>query len=351
MMPTKTRETPLSSLEAFTHMQKGDSAPRWLFEGVCREWRLAPSVCALTLITVSENATFLLAYEGTPYGVLRVSQPGYVGGIEAVVSEFDWLSSLAPLSEVNLIEGLVTKRGSYVAELRDMQGISWSCVMTGYVEGTILEDMKDPSSYYKTIGRWSALFHESARQWKKPEGFTRFTWDLHDIVGPCPRWGRWENSELTENQFTLLKLAEDEAIRVMSQAPRDHSAWGIIHADLRPSNIMADKTGKLTVLDFDDSGFSWFLYDYAASLSFLEHEPFAPQMAQGWMEGYESVEKLSEFDLEVASALSMLRRLQLLGWTMSHPEDALPADIFKAQLSGTIYCAQSYLKEHTWLLA
>ncbi len=42
--------------------------------------------------------------------------------------------------------------------------------------------------------------------------------------------------------------------------------WGLIHADLRPSNIMIDGA-DLTVIDFDDCGFTWFLDDFASALT------------------------------------------------------------------------------------
>ena len=46
-----------------------------------------------------------------------------------------------------------------------------------------------------------------------------------------------------------------------------------LDADLRPSNIIRADNGDLTVIDFDDAGYSWYLYDYASSLSFVEHKP------------------------------------------------------------------------------
>jgi Ser/Thr protein kinase RdoA (MazF antagonist) len=125
--------------------------------------------------------------------------------------------------------------------------------------------------------------------------------------------------------------------------------WGLIHADLRPSNILTDGT-KLTVIDFDDCGFGYFLYDYAASLSFVEHEPYARAMANSWMAGYQEISPLSTQDVLHASALSMIRRLQMLGWTVSHREDALPPHLYAGQRPGTVEVAQKFLASPTWLL-
>lgn len=82
------------SLSAFGGLTKGSPAPHWLFRGVCGAWGIEPERAELNLITVSENATFVLLLDGRPEGVVRVSQPGYVGGPEAVASEIAWLAAL-----------------------------------------------------------------------------------------------------------------------------------------------------------------------------------------------------------------------------------------------------------------
>lgn len=67
------------SLDTFSGLTKGCPAPFWLFQGVCAAWGIDHQRAQLNLITVSENATFLLLLDGEPQGVVRVSQPGYVG--------------------------------------------------------------------------------------------------------------------------------------------------------------------------------------------------------------------------------------------------------------------------------
>ena len=48
----------------------------------------------------------------------------------------------------------------------------------------------------------------------------------------------------------------------------DIDRFGLIHADMRLGNLLVDGE-RVTLLDFDDCGFGWFLYDLAASLSLL----------------------------------------------------------------------------------
>lgn len=336
------------SLAAFDALTSGAPSPYWLHRGVCAAWGLRPDRVDLVLVTVSENATFRLDVDGLPVGVVRVSQPGYVGGPAAIASEFAWLGSLHGLDGVDLIAPVPTARGTFHAVVKDRLGQAWTVVSTRFVRGTVLEDVADPAPFYRTIGRWSAMFHEHSRTWTPPHGFTRFSWDLVDMVGPTARWGSWEGATNDREQRALLGDAQRRAFELLADLEKTPHSWGVIHADLRPSNVMASGD-RLTVIDFDDCGWSYYLYDFAASLSFVDAEPYAPAMAKAWVAGYQEVSPLTPRDLRHAGALAMLRRLQLLGWTTTHRIDALPPEL-RDQLSGALYCARRFLESPTWLL-
>lgn len=325
------------SLDTFSGLTKGCPAPFWLFQGVCAAWGIDHQRAQLNLITVSENATFLLLLDGEPQGVVRVSQPGYVGGPEAVASEISWLNALHDIEGISLINPVPTIRGTFVTKITDLNGVGWTVISTKYVKGTVLEDLENPAPYYETIGEWAAKFHEQSRTWSKPYGFTRFNWDLSNMVGPAPRWGRWENANLTDEEKQLCDTALWKAMDVVMKVPRTNETWGLIHADLRPSNVIRGNDGRLTVIDFDDAGYSWYLYDYASSLSFIEHEPYAPDLAKAWVKGYQRVAgSFTDEELRIMSALSMIRRMQMLGWTTSHREDALPDGLAAQQAPGSV---------------
>lgn len=350
MPPELTSEGGATGLAQFAAYRKGSLAPWWLHEGVCKAWEFDPFGTQIRLITVSENATYAVYRDGEPFGVVRVSQPGYVGGPDAVESEMAWMTALSELDGVNVAKDIPTAAGTAVVNIADESGMQWACVCTEFVEGAVLENLEDPSAFYHTIGRWTALFHQHSRTWEKPEWFTRFTWDITDMIGEHPRWGRWEDKDLTPEEFALFKQAEEEALAVIEAMPRTNETWGLIHADLRPSNVIAADDGTLTVIDFDDSGYSFYLYDFASALSFVEHEPYAPTMAKEWVAGYREVAPLSDEELMYACSLSMIRRLQMVGWTTNHYADALPDGLYDAQVPGTVKCAHNFLEDPLWLL-
>ena len=334
----------------FDSSAKGASGPGWLVRGIVRSWGLDPVLATVDLITVSENATFLVAIGGIPVAVTRVARPGYMASSAEFESEVAWVAALASSDYVRVPRGIATVDGTYVAVIVDDQGGRWSCVSYSYVEGSILEDFTDPVPFYREIGRTTAHLHDHAGSWAPPPGFRRHSWSTADMVGPTCRWGRWQDVRFTAAERRLLESAERSALATVADAPRTPADWGLIHADLRPSNIMIDDDGTLTVIDFDDCGYSWYLYDFASALSFMEHVNDAPTMAKEWVEGYSEVRPLSRADEQLACALSMIRRLQMLGWTTTHREDALPPALWTAQKDGTLAVAETFTRSPTWLI-
>jgi Ser/Thr protein kinase RdoA (MazF antagonist) len=153
---------------------------------------------------------------------------------------------------------------------------------------------------------------------------------------------------LSTSERALLQKAETSARQILSTTTRTPEQWGLIHSDLRPSNVMTDGT-TLTIIDFDDTGYGWYLYDFGAALTFYEHRPEAPQLAANWIAGYCDVATLTHADRARAGALSMMRRLTMLGWATTHRADALPADLWSENLPGTVDVAELFLRDPLWL--
>jgi Ser/Thr protein kinase RdoA (MazF antagonist) len=69
----------------------------------------------------------------------------------------------------------------------------------------------------------------------------------------------------------------------------------LVHADLRLANLLVDGD-RITVIDFEDCGLSWYLYDLACALTFNEGRPDVPELIGLWVDGYRQVEPLSTED-------------------------------------------------------
>ena len=82
----------------------------------------------------------------------------------------------------------------------------------------------------------------------------------------------------------------------------------------------ADSCSDLRIIDFDDCGFGWFLYDFATAVSFIEHEAVVPALARAWIAGYRRSHSLSAQDASMIPTFVVLRRVLLTAWLASHAE-------------------------------
>jgi Ser/Thr protein kinase RdoA (MazF antagonist) len=345
---TTASSTSTHALAAFDSLQRGVAAPAWIADGIRAAWFPTESDLEVDLIAVSENATFRVSRGGVAALVVRVHRPGYVGDLDAVRSELMWVESLLEETDIRTPAPVRGSDGELVQSFPGAGDTVWTAVAFEFVRGRILEDQVD-ASHFVEIGRLTALLHTHSRAWVAPTGFRRFEWDLRDMVGPDARWGDWQSAELTLTEHGTLLRAEQTARQALAGMRREPGQWGLIHSDLRPSNIMVDG-GELTVIDFDDCGYSWFLYDFASALTFYEHTTYAPEMAGNWLEGYRSVAPLTHQDLQRAAALSVMRRLTMLGWATTHRADALPADLWAENVPGSVAVAERYLADPSWLV-
>lgn len=113
---------------------------------------------------------------------------------------------------------------------------------------------------------------------------------------------------------------------------------------MRLANLLID--GETTCLiDFDDCGLGWFLYDFAASISFMEDHPQVPALRDAWVRGYRCIRLLSELEEREIDTFVMLRRMALLAWVGSHIEAPEPQAVASHFAAGTAELARRYLDE------
>jgi Ser/Thr protein kinase RdoA (MazF antagonist) len=310
------------------------------------------------LLCVSENATYSVRDPSTgERTVLRLNRPGYHGKA-ALESEVAWITALRQAGVVQTPAVVPTPRGTTVATLASLAsdsspGAAGSssrsdryAVMFTFVDGTAPEP-GTLAAGMPVIGEIAARLHEHSRGWTAPAAFTRFSWDLSAALGDerrPARWGDWRSAagpQLRE----VLEAAEQQVRRCLGDYGIDHQRFGLIHADLRAANLLVPDTEvtDITVIDFDDCGLSWYAYDLAASVSFLEHSSKLADLVAGWLEGYRRVGAFSGEDVAVLPSLVMLRRLQLLAWSASHADTEMVQSLGAGFADQSARVAERYL--------
>ncbi|MDC6726326.1 phosphotransferase enzyme family protein, partial [Leclercia adecarboxylata] len=121
--------------------------------------------------------------------------------------------------------------------------------------------------------------------------------------------------------------------------------FGLVHADLRLANLLVDGD-HLHLIDFDDCGFSWFMYDFAAAVSFFEQEPIIPALMDAWVEGYRTVLPLAAEDAAMLPVFVMLRRIMLVAWIASHSETPTAQELGIPYTQDSLVLADRFLTRY-----
>lgn len=175
----------------------------------------------------------------------------------------------------------------------------------------------------------------------------RPVWDCDSTLGSHALWGDWRAfADFAPQERGLLEHAEARIRATMAAYGKPRGRFGLIHADMRLANLLADGD-TLRLLDFDDCAYSWHLFDLAASLSFIEARPDLADLIAAWLAGYRTVptsRPLGDVDLTVIPSLIMMRRLQLTGWLATrHDSDPVSA-LLPGWKTDTLSLAARYLQ-------
>jgi Ser/Thr protein kinase RdoA (MazF antagonist) len=196
---------------------------------------------------------------------------------------------------------------------------------------------------FAVLGEITAKMHEHSEHWRRPDGFERHTWDFETSLGSRPHWGRWADGMGVEGETAaLFGRAVDLIGRRLERFGKPPERFGLIHCDMRLANLLIDGD-VVKVIDFDDCGFSWHLYDAAAAVSFFEHEPHVPGLLSAWLEGYRRVLPLSAEEEAELPTFVMLRRMLLVAWIGSHSETDLARSMGVAYTEQTAPMCEAYL--------
>jgi Ser/Thr protein kinase RdoA (MazF antagonist) len=185
--------------------------------------------------------------------------------------------------------------------------------------------------------------HQHARQWARPAWFTRFHWDYAAAFGAQPRWGRWQDGiGVGPGEREVLGRLDATLAARLAAFGAGPERYGLVHADTRLANLIVDD-GAVSVIDFDDSGFSWFLYDVGTSVSFFEHEPQVPALIDSWLTGYRRVLSLQAADEAEIWTFILFRRLLLVAWIGSHTAVDIARELGAGYTRQSCDLAEAYL--------
>lgn len=302
------------------------------------------SDCTLKLINVSENATYRVENGSGQKWALRVHRERYHSRT-GIASELAWLSAL--------------RENAGVTTPTAVRGLDGEFIQTVAVEGLVnprnvvlfqWEDGAEPAQTdiagFEMLGETAARMHAHVRKWQRPPWFERFSWDFETSLGSRPHWGDWKNG-MGMTPEALAAITETVALikQRLENFGQSPDRFNLVHGDMRLANLLMDGP-TVKVIDFDDCGFSWLLYDCATTVSFFEHTPEVPELLKAWVRGYRRIGALSEAEENEIATFVMLRRLLLVAWIGSHSETELAKSMGVEYTATSIPLCEQYLSRY-----
>jgi Ser/Thr protein kinase RdoA (MazF antagonist) len=304
----------------------------------------------LMLLKYRENAVFrVTTADGRRYAI-RVHRAGYHSDAE-LRSELQWMRALAA-DGFDVPELVPTHGGdlfqvvshSGVPEARQVDLFEWiEGRQLGTVEAGVEADAKTLVPTFRTIGVLAARLHNHSERWRPPPGFMRQAWDLEGLVGERPLWGRfWELAALSEAERALMIRARDRVRQELSTLERSARNYGLIHADFAPENLMVDGQ-RVRLIDFDDAGYGWHLFEIATTLYFHIGQPYFEAVERATIEGYQSERELTAADATLLPLFYTARGFTYLGWVHTRRETETARELTPMLIELSCGVARRYL--------
>jgi Ser/Thr protein kinase RdoA (MazF antagonist) len=275
----------------------------------------------LDLISHRENAVYKVETAEARYA-LRVHRWNYHTDNE-LRSELQWMEALSQ-SGIDTPEIIHTQNSEpfVVAEVEEVPEPR-QVDLFGWVNGIPISDLTEKGDeliMHQNIGELMAQLHNQATEWIPPKNFTRHAWDTDGLLGENPVWGRfWEMKHFSQEEREKIQQVRSVARQHLQELDQGPETYGLIHCDFLPQNLLKD--GEIVrVIDFDDCGYGWHLFDIVTSLFSYTYLPNFKDIKKAFIQGYRAFRELTDDQLSNFDFFMLLRLMTSCGWLHTRPE-------------------------------
>jgi len=255
--------------------------------------------------------SFIYEFERDSKGyILRISH-SFRRSESLVLGEVDWINYLAK-GGVSVAKAIPSEGGNLVEAIADTQGGTFFATAFVKAQGGAPWDVGWTPARFENYGQLLGKMHALAVDYQ-----------------PIPAWKRpeWDDAS---NQFIESYLPASEVsahqkyqsvLKHIFSLPKDKTCYGLIHQDAHQNNFFMDANGALTLFDFDDCAYSWFINDIAIVLFYISMDseelgyPTAASFTQEFMvhflRGYRRACMIDPMWLKEIPTFLKLRELEL----------------------------------------
>jgi Ser/Thr protein kinase RdoA (MazF antagonist) len=276
----------------------------------------------IRLLGARENEVYELSF-GNTRAALRLHRTAYQTEA-AIRAEIDWCAALSAAG-LPVPAPVPTPTGERLVRLTTGRHAS----VTSWIEGTpmganglpLSQPLEVQIDLHHRLGRLMAEIHDCTDA-NPPAPFPRPAKDVDGLTGEAPVWGRfWEHPSASPEDAATLCAARD-FLRDRLVAHKDLNT-GPIHADVLRENVLV--LGQaVSLIDFDDCGTGFRLYDLGTAMIQNEYEPARDDLRDALVAGYAT---LRPADAATVDLMALARGCASVGWTMPRlaPDDPIHA--------------------------
>ena len=275
---------------------------------------------ALTFVKYRENYVFRVDEPGGSYA-LRLHRNGYRTDDE-ILEELELVTALrkagVAVPQVRLsVAGepfcLVVDDDGDVHQVDMMEWVVGAVPFGDIVEAFSGEALIDTATF-RALGALVADLHNTTCSLERGHASVRAPWDVSGLVGNTPVWGDPRRAfhdgargrDVVDQAMSLLETG----LAAYGRAP---GRYGAIHADFTPENVLVHN-GEMTIIDFDDSGDGYYLFDLATAAFFYLPHPRFDDVVSALLAGYQRTRSLTGEDLAMWRPMLLVRGLTYLAW-------------------------------------
>lgn len=170
------------------------------------------------------------------------------------------------------------------------------------------------------LGVLAANLHAKTREIGIGNEFKRHAWDGEGLIGKNAVWGDPMRAFSGSEERSLMIKVFLKIRQNLEHYGKSEKRYGPIHGDLTPENILV-RGNDLILIDFDDCGFGWYIFELTTALMFYQPHPLFDEYLEAAFTGYESVLPIDDATRKIWPAMLLARGMTYLGWAYDRRGD------------------------------
>ena len=248
--------------------------------------------------------------------VLRIIPPGEGASLQEVRATHAWMSYLAERG-APVPRPVLALDGKAVSVIT-VNGKPYTLVATTKARGVLAETLSQDRwtrTYFRNIGAVAGKIHALAQEYGPEVSLRR------------PEWDHFGDLFSADQPAAPSVQAKKRCVLAQINAlPKTPDVYGMTHGDFHFGNFFVDPevSYEVTVFDFDDCAYGWYIMDTAILLFDIlvlyegpAREAFADEFLRSYLSGYRSRNPLPPFWVDQLPLF--LKLLEISYYTMLEP--------------------------------